>query len=110
MFFQFRSWLRRMMFRLMGKRFARAVRRKENQRRCGVRLCFELLERRETPATGLTSFSAGAYVIDMGQATQTVANSLQPYGMVYDLIQNQHIPVDWAINPNSHKALKVKRQ
>ena len=52
------------------------------------------------PVTGLTSFAAGAYVIDMGQATQTVANSLKPYGMVYDLVENQHIPVDWAINPN----------
>jgi uncharacterized repeat protein (TIGR01451 family) len=52
------------------------------------------------PVTGLTSFAPGAFVIDMGQATQTVANSLKPYGMVYDLMQNQHIPVDWAINPN----------
>jgi uncharacterized repeat protein (TIGR01451 family) len=50
--------------------------------------------------SGLTSFAPGAFVIDMGQATQTVANSLKPYGMVYDLVQNQHIPVDWAINPN----------
>jgi hypothetical protein len=39
-------------------------------------------------------------VIDMGQATQAIANSLKPHGMVCDLVQNQHIPADWAINPN----------
>jgi hypothetical protein len=37
----------------------------------------------------------------MGQPTQTIANSLTPYGMVYDLVQNQHIPIDWARNPNN---------
>jgi hypothetical protein len=52
------------------------------------------------PVTGLTSFTPGADVIDMGYAMQTVANSLQTYGMVYDLVENQHIPVDRAINPN----------
>jgi hypothetical protein len=29
----------------------------------------------------------------------TIANSLKPDGMVYDLVQNRHIPVDRAINP-----------
>jgi hypothetical protein len=52
------------------------------------------------PLTGLTSFAPGAYVIDMGQATQTVANSLRSYGMVCDLVQNQDIPVDCAITPS----------
>jgi hypothetical protein len=52
------------------------------------------------PVTGLTSFAPGDYVIDMRQATQTVANSLKPYGMVYALVENQHISVEWPINPN----------
>jgi hypothetical protein len=36
----------------------------------------------------------------MGQPTQTIANSLKPYGLVYDLVTNFKVPVDWAINPN----------
>jgi large repetitive protein len=44
-----------------------------------------------------TTISAGAYIIDMG-APQTVATGLKPYGMVYDLIVNQKIPVTWTIN------------
>jgi len=74
--------------------------RQDKRRRSGPRLVLETLETRAMPVTGLTTFAPGAYVIDMGQATQTVANSLKPYGMVYDLVQNKHIPIDWAINPN----------
>src|SRR5262245_48181643 len=77
-----------------------AVRQKNKRHRSSLRLVLESLESRALPVTGLTTFAPGAYVIDMGQATQTVANSLKPYGLVYDLVQNQHIPVDWAINPN----------
>jgi hypothetical protein len=39
-------------------------------------------------------------VIDRGQPTQTIANALRPDGMVDELVQNQHLPVDWAINLN----------
>jgi uncharacterized repeat protein (TIGR01451 family) len=49
------------------------------------------------------TFAAGAYIIDMGQATQTVANGLKPYGLIYDLVINQGIPVKWAINPTKAK-------
>jgi uncharacterized repeat protein (TIGR01451 family) len=44
--------------------------------------------------------SAGAYIVDMGQATQTVANGLKPYGLVYELVVKKAIPVKWAIDPN----------
>jgi uncharacterized repeat protein (TIGR01451 family) len=44
--------------------------------------------------------ATGAYIIDMGQATQTVANGLKPYGLVYDLVVKNAIPVKWAIEPN----------
>src|SRR5262249_22730939 len=96
-------WLRGIMGRLWGKRrgsSSTAVRQKAKRRRCALQPSVEPLETRPTPVTGLTSFSPGAFVIDMGQATQTVAYSLKPYGMVDDLVQNQHIPVDWAINSN----------
>jgi uncharacterized repeat protein (TIGR01451 family) len=42
----------------------------------------------------------GAYIVDMGQPTQTIANGLKPYGLVYDLVVTKGIPVKWAINPN----------
>jgi uncharacterized repeat protein (TIGR01451 family) len=43
-------------------------------------------------------FPPGAYIVDMGQATQTVANGLKPYGLVYELAVKQGISVKWAIN------------
>jgi hypothetical protein len=46
------------------------------------------------------SFSSGAYIIDMGQEPQTVENGLKPYGLVYQLIIAQGIPVHWAFNPS----------
>ena len=76
------------------------VRKKARGRLSANRLLRESLEPPEAPVTGLTSFAPGAYVIDVGQPSRTVTDSLRPYGMVYDLEQGQHIPVDWAINPN----------
>jgi uncharacterized repeat protein (TIGR01451 family) len=46
------------------------------------------------------TMNAGAYIIDMGQATQTVANGLKPYGLVYELVVKRAVPVKWAISPN----------
>jgi len=52
--------------------------------------------------TTVTTFPAGCYIIDMGQATQTVNNGLKPYGLVYALIA-AGIPVNWAIEPTKIK-------
>lgn len=49
------------------------------------------------------TFASGAYIIDMGQATQTVKNGLKPYGLVYTLIKDHSVPVKWAINPSKAK-------
>jgi hypothetical protein len=76
-----------------------AVRQKDKQRRRGPRPHIETLDPRVTPVSGLTPFAPGADGIDRGQPTQTIANSLTPCGLVYDLVQNQHIPIDGAINP-----------
>jgi hypothetical protein len=46
-----------------------------------------------------TTFAPGAYLVDIGQATQTVGNALKPYGLVYDMVTNFKVPVNWAINP-----------
>src|SRR5262249_34865457 len=45
------------------------------------------------------TFASGSLVVDMGQATQTVGNALKPYGLVYDMVTNFKVPVNWAINP-----------
>jgi len=50
-----------------------------------------------------TTFIAGAYIIDMGQPTQTVATGLKPYGLVYQLIITSVTPVNWAINSSKVK-------
>lgn len=49
------------------------------------------------------TFASGSYIIDMGQANQTFANGLKPYGLVYDLILNHSVPVSWSINSSKVK-------
>jgi hypothetical protein len=49
------------------------------------------------------SFAPGAYIIDMGQAIQTVENGLKPYGLVYQLIIAEGVPVHWAFDPAKAK-------
>ena len=39
----------------------------------------------------------------MGVTPQTVANGLKPYGLVYDLLSNYHVPVNWVINSSKSK-------
>src|SRR6185312_14683132 len=53
-----------------------------------------------SPANASTPTNApsGAYIVDMGQTTETVGNQLKPYGLIFDLVVNKHIPVDWVIN------------
>lgn len=51
----------------------------------------------------IKSFSPGAYIIDMGQPDQTIENGIKPYGLVYQLIAVDEIPVNWAI-----KSSKIK--
>src|SRR6476646_6125744 len=99
MSFHIGSWLRRIATRRMAHRKGSAGTAKQRkwpwQRRSWLEV--EVLEARQTPATG--SFAAGAYLIDMGQPTQTVGNALKPYGLVYDMVTNFKVPVNWAINP-----------
>jgi len=51
----------------------------------------------------IKTFSAGSYIIDMGQPTQTIDNGLKPYGLVYQLIITAVTPVNWAINSSKVK-------
>jgi hypothetical protein len=43
------------------------------------------------------TLTTGSVIINMGQSPQTVANSLKPYGLVYDLIRNYQVPIKWVI-------------
>jgi hypothetical protein len=54
----------------------------------------------QTVPSNTETIKAGAYIIDMGQPTQTIANGLKPYGLIYELVLKKGIPVKWAINPN----------
>jgi uncharacterized repeat protein (TIGR01451 family) len=54
------------------------------------------------PATPV-AVPAGGYIIDMGVLPQTLANSVKPYGLLYDLMVNKKIPVQWLIDPAKAK-------
>jgi hypothetical protein len=44
-------------------------------------------------------FPPGSCIIDMGITPQTIGNGLKPYGLLYQLVNLQKIPVIWSILP-----------
>lgn len=90
--------LRALLRSLYAQLFKQGTRRPTLGGRGGL-LVFLLLMLFSLPAFAADEiFPPGAYIVDMGQATQTVANGLKPYGLVYELVVKQGIPVKWAIN------------
>ena len=51
--------------------------------------------------------AAGAYIVDLGSATPTANNSLRPYGLLYNLVTSQKIPVIWAFKPTKTSRSEV---
>ena len=49
------------------------------------------------------TFTTGAFIINMGVTPQTVANGLKPYGLIYDLIKNNDVPIKWVIGAGKVK-------
>ena len=49
------------------------------------------------------TIAPGSVVINMGIVPQTIANGLKPYGLVYNLLDVQKVPVLWSINPAKTK-------
>jgi gliding motility-associated-like protein len=47
-------------------------------------------------------FGSKSVLIEVTNTNITVSNSLKPYGLLYELLQNS-IPVDWVIKPNKIK-------
>jgi len=49
------------------------------------------------------ALTRGAFLVNMGSTSQTFNNSMKPYGMVYDLVNNHNVPVKWIINSSKSK-------
>ncbi len=50
------------------------------------------------------TFNTGSFIINMGATNPgTMANSIKPYGLIYDLIRNYNVPVKMIINPSKSK-------
>ena len=49
------------------------------------------------------TLSPGSFIVNMGVSPQTIGNALKPYGLIYDLIRNNQVPVKWIINSTKQK-------
>ncbi len=49
------------------------------------------------------TLNTGSFIIDMGAQTPTVANTLKPFGLIYDLLKNYNVPVKRVINSSKTK-------
>ena len=50
------------------------------------------------------TFSTGSFIINMGATNpNTIANGLKPYGMIYDLMKNNKVPIKWIISSTKLK-------
>lgn len=48
----------------------------------------------------MDTIHAGSYIVNMGVMPQTINNALKPFGFINDMVRNQHVPVNWVINPD----------
>ena len=49
------------------------------------------------------TLSTGSYIINMGVIPQTDNNGLKPYGLIYDLLKNNSVPIKWVISQTKVK-------
>ena len=49
------------------------------------------------------TISSGSVIINMGIMPQSYGNALKPYGLVYNFLTVQKVPVIWSINPTKLK-------
>ncbi|MFM6924936.1 MAG: hypothetical protein ACKOU7_05490, partial [Ferruginibacter sp.] len=48
--------------------------------------------------------NTGSFIINMGATNPgTIANTIKPYGLIYDLIRNYNVPVKFIVNPSKSK-------
>ena len=62
-----------------------------------------LLIHRPSFAQGPETLSSGSFIVNMGITPQTLGKGLKPYGMIYDLLKNNGVPIKWVINPAKPK-------
>src|SRR6185369_17225254 len=51
-------------------------------------------------ASSAADTDPGALIVDLGTTPQSQGNALKPYGLAYDLVKNQKIPLIWAYKAN----------
>ncbi len=56
-----------------------------------------------TDSSVSTLIKEGSFIIDMGVTPQTIDNGVKPYGLVYALIKDHMIPVEWVISNSKVK-------
>ena len=65
---------------------------------------FFLLASTYCKAQSTETFNTGSFIINMGATNPgTIANSIKPYGLIYDLIRNYSVPVKLIISPAKTK-------
>ncbi len=52
------------------------------------------------------TFPSGSFIINMGVSTQTIANGLKPYGLIYEMLKTYHVPIKWVIGSSKIKDAK----
>ncbi len=57
----------------------------------------------ETDTSVSTFIKKGSFIIDMGSTPQSIGNGVKPYGLVYTLIKDHQVPVEWVINNSKAK-------
>ena len=62
-----------------------------------------LLRLEEVKGQQNENITKGSYIIAAGTDNPTVNNSLKPYGLVYQLLNDYSVPVKWVINPLKNK-------
>lgn len=51
----------------------------------------------------IETLPSGSFIIDMGSTTPTIGTGLKPYGLIYEMMTVQQIPVKWCINGSKLK-------
>src|SRR5690349_21210068 len=75
----------------------------DKMRRFSVYLSFIFVLLFQDAKAATETFTSGAFIINMGVVPQTVANGLKPYGLIYDLIKNNDVPIKWVIGQGKVK-------
>ena len=52
---------------------------------------------------GIEPVPSGSFIINMGVSPQTYANGIKPWGMIYDLIHNYKVQINWVISQTKIK-------